>query len=208
MWACLLGAPQQAGGVRGLWQPGREEDSQQLPQAQRAAPWFLGLGSGKAEGRKVEAQGCRPIPASQALRASAHRERGEAPRLCARKPLPPGARAAGARRRPPASVRVRLPAAAGGPRGRRRQGRRESRASARRFHTPGRPPGALPATAPGLAPGRDGALHRARCAGVRWARAPGMRGGAPPSEAGEHHWPWRGTAKSAWDGLGGTVFLQ
>lgn len=51
-------------------------------------------------------------PASQALLASTHRERGEAPRLRKRKPLPPGIGIARARRRPPAPIRICLPAIA------------------------------------------------------------------------------------------------
>lgn len=169
-----------------------------------------GGGQGRGRAASLEPQRADAAPASQALRASAHRERGEAPGLRARKPLPAGAGAAGARGRPPAPVRVRLPATARSPRGRRRRRRGEPGARSRRPHAPRRPPRALPAAAPGLAPGCDGTLHRARCAGPPRARAPGTWAGLPraPAASGNAAGRGPGPAESGRGGLSGTTFLQ
>jgi hypothetical protein len=99
-------------------------------------------------------------PASQALLASTHRERGEAPRLCTREPLPPGTGIARARREPPAPIRIRLPAVARSPRWGRRW--RKSRAASSRLDPPRQSPRALPAFASGLASGCHGSFHCTR----------------------------------------------
>lgn len=108
--------------------------------------------------------------ASQALLASTHRERGKAPRLCTRKPLPPGTGIARARRQPPAPFRICLPAIAGSPRWGRRW--RQSRAPSCRLQPPRQSPRALPALAPGLASGCHGSFHCTRYVhlyeGVGW----------------------------------------
>lgn len=107
-------------------------------------------------------------PASQALLASAHRERGEAPRLCTRKPLPPGTGIARAGRQPPAPIRIRLPAIARSPRWGRRW--RKSRAPSCRLDPSRQSPRALPAFASGLASGCHGSFHCTRyvCSWVGW----------------------------------------
>lgn len=99
-------------------------------------------------------------PASQALLASTHCERGEAPRLCTRKPLPPGTGIARARRQPPAPIRIRLPAIARSPGWGRRW--RKSRAPSCRIDPPRQSPRALPAFASGLASGCHGPFHCTR----------------------------------------------